>query len=68
MKVIYTKNSGRPPVRSHLRRVLVAVRLPQWLVDWLGNQPGTKTKVVESALMKAHKLRVPKKPFSPQPE
>ena len=51
---------GRPPALPGLRRVNVPVRLPAWLVQWIDAQAGTRADVIESALLKAHKLRAPK--------
>lgn len=51
---------GRPPAAPHLARVMVAIRLPQWLVTWIEAQGGDKTALIEEALIKRHKLKAPK--------
>jgi len=40
-----------------MRRVNVPLRLPEWLVQWMAKQPGTPAELIESALLKAHKLK-----------
>ena len=53
---------GRPQAHPGLRRVNVPVRLPAWLVQWMSEQPGTPARLIEAALLKAHKLRAPREP------
>jgi hypothetical protein len=60
MKVIFSNKGGRPPTPEHLKRVAIPLRLPRWLADWLNAQPATRAKLIEAALLKAHKLRTPK--------
>lgn len=50
---------GRPEVSEPMRRVLITTRLPRWLTEWLALQPESAGSVIESALLKAHKLRPP---------
>ena len=50
---------GRPEVSDDLRRELLAVRLPRWMRLWIESQPGSAGSVIESALLKAHKLKAP---------
>jgi hypothetical protein len=47
---------GRPPAPPGLRRVNVPLRLPEWLVERVDEQPGTRADVIEAALLKANKL------------
>lgn len=53
---------GRPPAPPGLRRVNVPLRLPEWLVAWMAEQPETPAELIEAALLKAHKLRPPRAP------
>lgn len=53
---------GRPPAPPGLRRVNVPLRLPEWLVQWIAEQPETPAELIEAALLKAHKLRPPRAP------
>jgi hypothetical protein len=53
---------GRPPAPPGLRRVNVPLRLPEWLVRWMAEQPETPAELIEAALLKAHKLRPPRAP------
>ena len=48
---------GRPPAPPGLLRVNVPLRLPEWLVAWMAEQPETPAELIEAALLKAHKLR-----------
>jgi hypothetical protein len=54
--------SRTPPVLPGLRRVNVPLRLPEWLVQWMAEQPETPAELIEAALLKAHKLRPPRAP------
>ena len=45
-----------------LRRVNVPLRLPEWLVQWIAEQPGTPAELIEAALLARHKLRPPRAP------
>ena len=56
---IKIKVDGRR-VLEGLRRVPVPVRLPKWLVVWMGRQVETPAAMIEAALLKTHKLRAPK--------
>ena len=38
------------------------LRLPEWLVQWMAEQPETPAELIEAALLKAHKLRPPRAP------
>jgi len=53
---------GRPPAPPGLRRVNVPLRLPEWLVRWMAEQPGTPAELIEAALLARHKLRPPRAP------
>jgi hypothetical protein len=48
---------GRPPAPPGMRRVNVPLRLPEWLVQWMAEQPETPAALIEAALLKAHKLQ-----------
>ena len=56
-KVSDKSKGGRPPAPPGLRRVNVPLRLPEWLVQWMAAQAETPAELIESALLKAHKLR-----------
>jgi hypothetical protein len=40
-----------------MRRVNVPLRLPEWLVQWMAEQPETPAELIEAALLKAHSMR-----------
>ena len=50
---------GRPPAPPQLQRVHVPLRLPRWLLEWIDAQPGTRTDLIERALLTSHRLRAP---------
>jgi hypothetical protein len=50
---------GRPASPPHLQRINVPLRLPRWLVEWIDEQPGARSDVIEAALLRAHKLKPP---------
>lgn len=55
-----TKPTGRPPIPPHMLRETYTVRLPKWLKRWIQGRPETGAELIESALVKAHKLKPPK--------
>ena len=56
------EGAGRKPAAPHLVRVAVPLRLPAWLVAFIDDQVGTRSDVIEAALLKAHKLKAPRAP------
>jgi hypothetical protein len=57
--------AGRPPIDPRLRKIPVAYKLPQWLVDWLRAQDEPQSVLIEDALCRRHKLKAPKEPPHP---
>ena len=45
---------GRQPLQPGERRIGVHVRLPEWLVQWMADQPETTTQVVEAAVLRSY--------------
>ena len=56
------EGAGRKPADPALVRVAVPLRLPAWLRDEVDKLPGTRSDVIEAALLKAHKLKAPRAP------
>jgi hypothetical protein len=52
---------GRPPAPPGMRRVNVPLRLPEWLVQWMAEQPETPAALIEAALLKAKRARAKEK-------
>lgn len=48
--------AGRPAGSD---RVMISVRLPGWLVEWLRAQPESQAALIEEALRQGHKLTPP---------
>ena len=47
------KGAGRPPVPAHLKRNrMTGVRIQQWLLERLMQQPGSKGQLIERLLIK----------------
>lgn len=42
-----------------LKKVPCAFKLPQWLLDWLRDQPQSQAVLIENALCKTYKLKPP---------
>jgi hypothetical protein len=52
---------GRPALPPELRRVRCGfMSIPQWLADWLKEQPEAAGRIVEAALTNEYKLKPPK--------
>lgn len=54
------EGAGRPPAPHLLKKRMVSIRLPEWLILWMDEQPGTNRAVlIETALSKLHNLKPP---------
>lgn len=55
------EGAGRPLAPEMLKKRMVSIRLPEWLIQWMDEQPKTNRAVlIEQALSKLHKLKPPK--------
>jgi len=55
------KSPGRPVAHSLLKKRMIAIRLPEWLIKWMDDQPGTNRAIlIEEAIQKIHKIHPPK--------
>lgn len=61
------KRRGRPTAPEHLQRIDVPLRLPRWLASWIDSQEAARAEVIESALMKAYRLKAPAATSKPDP-
>ena len=52
---------GRNSLPAEDKRQGVYIKLPLWLKSWLKAQQGSQGATIEKALIKAHKLKEPKK-------
>lgn len=52
--------AGRPPAPKELKKRMVSIRLPGWLINWMDEQPDTnRALLIESALKKTHGIDPP---------
>ena len=51
--------AGRKPSPANLKKNMVSVKLPQWLIDWTSGQDASRAVLIEEALKKAHNLKTP---------
>lgn len=52
------KGAGRPPVPAHLKRNrMTGVRIQQWLLELLMQQPGSKGQLIERLLIEEFGLK-----------
>ena len=54
------KGAGRKPSPPGTVRVMVAYRLPEYIVDWLKAHQESSTALVEEALIEKHKITAPR--------
>jgi hypothetical protein len=57
MPVNEKHKGGRPPAPPNLKRVNVPVRLPRELVDWIDAQEGTRSALIEEAVLLLQRKR-----------
>lgn len=55
------KGAGRKPLPDFLVKNQCPIRLAQWLIDEIDSMPGSRAETIEKALIKAYKLKEPKK-------
>lgn len=54
------KGAGRPPAPVELKKRMVSIRLPEWLIQWMDEQHDTNRAVlIEEALKKVHGIEPP---------
>lgn len=54
------QGAGRPPAPEELKKRMVSIRLPEWIIQWMDAQPDTNRAVlIEEALKKVHRIAPP---------
>jgi len=54
------EGAGRPPAPVELKKRMVSIRLPEWLIIWMDDQPETNRAIlIEEALQKIHGISPP---------
>jgi hypothetical protein len=51
--------AGRPNIAHELKKKPVNLKIPNWLNDWLDEQPESKISLIEKALMAQYQLTTP---------
>ncbi len=52
--IINKKSVGRPPLPKGQKKRMVAIRLPEEIIQWLDNQDKTKTELIGEAIRKTY--------------
>lgn len=50
---------GQPPKASNMKKNPISLKLPQWLLEWMDQQPISRAKLIEEALIEKHFLIPP---------
>ena len=53
------EGAGRKPMAPKLKKMPMALKLPQWLIEWMDTQPESRAFLIEEALRKMHKIKPP---------
>ncbi len=53
------EGAGRKEALPHLKRKMISVRLPVWLIDKLKEQPGSQSVIIEESLIASMGLEIP---------
>jgi len=57
----HREGAGRPPAPANLKKRMVSIRLPKWLIEWMDSQPETNRAIlIEEAIKKAHGVEPPR--------
>lgn len=52
--------AGRPSAPENLKKRMISIRLPEWLLIWMDEQPDTNRAVlIEEAMIKANNIEPP---------
>ena len=52
--------AGRPPAPTELKKRMISIRLPEWLLIWMDKKPDTNRAVlIEDALKAVHNIEPP---------
>ena len=52
--------AGRKPAPPELKKVPVCIKLPQWLLDRMSEEPDNRAVLIETALRQVHGWQPPK--------
>ena len=55
------EGAGRPPTSPELKKAPAGVDLPHWMLDWMREQSTPAAQIIEDAVIRRYKLRVPGK-------
>ena len=54
------EGAGRKPAKPELKKTARSVKLPEWLWQWMDEQPATnRALLIEDALYRQHRLKPP---------
>ncbi|MFN5350000.1 MAG: hypothetical protein ACK5A0_10745 [Polaromonas sp.] len=53
------EGAGRKPAAPSLKKMPIAVKLPQWLIEWMDTQAESRAFLIEEALKRRHKIKPP---------
>ncbi len=53
------EGAGAPTKPANLKKNIISVKLPQWLIDWTADQKESRAILIEEALKKVYKLKTP---------
>jgi len=53
------EGAGRKRMHPMLKKEPINLKLPRWLLDWLGEQPKSRAVLIEDALKAHHKIQPP---------
>ena len=53
------EGAGRKPTAPNLKKMPIAVKLPQWLLDWIDTRDESRAVLIEDALKRRHKIKPP---------
>jgi len=53
------QGAGRPTAPPRLKKRMISVRLPEWLLAWLSQQTESQAVLIEDALKEKHRLKPP---------
>ena len=73
-----TRRAGRPPAAPELKKMPIAIKLPQWLLDWMDLYVESRAVLIEEAMCTHYRITAPRvipetepqphDPMTPAPE
>lgn len=60
--------AGRPPAAPKLKKMPIAIKLPQWLLDWMDLYVESRAVLIEEAMCAHYRITAPRVTLETEPQ